>query len=82
MQRVIRKIESSFAMVAMTWHEPDRLVALRHDSPLVVGLGEGENFLASDIPALLSHTRRTYILEDGHMAILTREEVWVTAVRW
>ena len=78
MQRVIRKIDGSFAMVAMTWHEPDRLVALRHDSPLVVGLGEGENFLASDIPALLSHTRRTYILEDGQMAILTREEVRVT----
>jgi glucosamine--fructose-6-phosphate aminotransferase (isomerizing) len=76
--KVVVKIEGSFALVAMTRSEPDRLVALRHDSPLVVGLGKGENFLASDIPALLAHTRDTYILEDGQMAIIAREEVRVT----
>ena len=78
LMKVVGKIQGSFALVAMTRGEPDRLVALRHDSPLVVGLGQGENFLASDIPALLSHTRNTYILEDGQMAIMNREEVRLT----
>jgi len=76
-QRVIKKVDGSYAMVALSLDEPNQLVAARHDSPLVVGLGEGENFLASDIPALLKHTRKTYILEDGEFAVLTREKVEV-----
>ncbi|WP_027363951.1 glutamine--fructose-6-phosphate transaminase (isomerizing) [Desulfotruncus alcoholivorax] len=76
-QRVIKKVDGSYAMVALALDEPNRLVAARHDSPLVVGLGEGENFLASDIPALLKHTRETYILEDGEIAVLTRQDVEV-----
>ncbi|KJS17902.1 MAG: glutamine--fructose-6-phosphate aminotransferase [Peptococcaceae bacterium BRH_c4b] len=75
--RVIDKIEGSFAMVILSLDEPGTIVAARQDSPLVVGLGEGENFLASDIPALLAHTRRTYILADGEIAVLTREGVQV-----
>ena len=77
MLRVVKKVDGSFAMVALALDEPGRLVAARQDSPLVVGLGEGENFLASDIPALLSHTRQTHILEDGEFAVLTRERVEV-----
>ncbi len=77
MLRVVKKVEGSYAMVAMALDEPDRLVAARQDSALVAGLGDGENFLTSDIPALLSHTRRTYILEDGELAVLTRERVEV-----
>ena len=77
MLRVVKKVDGSFAAVALALDEPGRLVAARQDSPLVVGLGEGENFLASDIPALLSHTRQTYILEDGEFAVLTRERVEV-----
>ncbi|MBF7083413.1 glutamine--fructose-6-phosphate transaminase (isomerizing) [Desulfallas sp. Bu1-1] len=76
-QRVLKKVDGSYAMVVLSLDEPGRLVAARHDSPLVVGLGEGENFLASDIPALLAHTRRTYILEDGEIAVLTRDRVEV-----
>ncbi|MCL6612163.1 MAG: glutamine--fructose-6-phosphate transaminase (isomerizing) [Peptococcaceae bacterium] len=75
--RVIRKLEGSYAMVVLALDEPGRLVAVRQDSPLVVGLGEGENFLASDIPALLCHTRNTYILEDGEIADVTPEGVAV-----
>ncbi len=75
--RVTRKIEGSYAMVVLSLDEPGRLVAVRQDSPLVVGLGDGENFLASDIPALLCHTRNTYILEDGEIAELTRDGVFV-----
>lgn len=67
----VSMVEGSYAMAVLCSYEPDRLVAVRHDSPLVVGLGEGENFLASDIPALLKHTRRTYILEDGEVVDLT-----------
>jgi glucosamine--fructose-6-phosphate aminotransferase (isomerizing) len=77
MQRVSKKVDGSYAAVVLSTDEPDRLVAARYDSPLVVGLGEGENFLASDIPALLAHTRQTYILEDGEIAVLGREQVRV-----
>ncbi|WP_018084539.1 glutamine--fructose-6-phosphate transaminase (isomerizing) [Desulfurispora thermophila] len=76
-RQMIRKIEGSYAMVILCLDEPGRLVAVRQDSPLIVGLGEGENFLASDIPALLCHTRRTYILADGEMAVLTADSVEV-----
>ncbi len=75
--RVTRKIEGSYAMVVLALDEPGRLVAARQDSPLVVGLGDGENFLASDIPALLCHTRNTYILEDGEIAEITPDGVTV-----
>jgi Glucosamine 6-phosphate synthetase, contains amidotransferase and phosphosugar isomerase domains len=75
--RVIKKIEGSYAMVVLSLDEPGTIVAARQDSPLVVGLGQGENFLASDIPALLAHTRRTYILADGEIAVMTREGVQV-----
>lgn len=73
--RLIGKIQGSYAMVVLSLDEPGRLVAARQDSPLVIGLGEGENFLASDIPALLCHTRRTYILEDGEIAEITPDRV-------
>ncbi len=76
-RRAITKLQGSYAMVVLCLDEPGRLVAARHDSPLVVGLGDGENFLASDIPALLKHTRRTYILEDGEVVDLTSTEVKV-----
>lgn len=71
--RLIGKIQGSYAMVVLSLDEPGRLVAARQDSPLVIGLGEGENFLASDIPALLCYTRRTYILEDGEIAEITSD---------
>ena len=55
--------------------EPDKLVAVRFASPLVIGVGKGENFIASDIPAILKYTRDVYILEDGEMAVLTEDHV-------
>ncbi len=75
--KAIDRIEGSYAMVVLEQSNPQRLIAVRQDSPLVVGLGEGENFLASDIPALLCHTRNTYILEDGEIAVLTPQGVTV-----
>lgn len=67
--QAIQHLHGSYALVALAADEPHRLVGVRQDSPLVIGLGEGENFLASDIPALLRHTRRTHILADGEIAV-------------
>jgi glucosamine--fructose-6-phosphate aminotransferase (isomerizing) len=71
------KLEGSFAMAVVSSYEPNKLIAVRQDSPLVVGLGEGEYFLASDIPALLRHTRFTYVLNDGEVAVLEPDRVRV-----
>ncbi|HHW13708.1 MAG TPA: glutamine--fructose-6-phosphate transaminase (isomerizing), partial [Firmicutes bacterium] len=70
-RRAVQEVQGSFALVAVHRGEPDRLVAARKDSPLVIGLGEGENYLASDIPALLPFTRRVYIVNDGELAVVT-----------
>lgn len=74
-QRAVRRMRGAFALGVLTEYEPDRLVAVRYASPLVIGIGEGENFIGSDIPAILEHTRKVYILEDGEMAVLTRAGV-------
>lgn len=77
-RKAVRKLHGSYALAVVCAAEPDKIVAVRKDSPLVIGLGEGENFLASDIPAILAHTRRTYILDDGEMAVLTAFGVTVS----
>ncbi|TWH47093.1 glutamine--fructose-6-phosphate transaminase (isomerizing) [Sporomusa sp. KB1] len=76
-KKVLATIEGSYALVFMCQDEPDKLICTKQDNPLVIGLGEGENFIASDIPAIISRTRRTYILSDGEMAIITKDSVWV-----
>lgn len=76
-KKVLAEIEGSYALVFMTQYEPDKIICTKQDNPLVIGLGEGENFIASDIPAIISRTRRTYILSDGEMAIVTKDSVWV-----
>ncbi|MBS4023159.1 MAG: glutamine--fructose-6-phosphate transaminase (isomerizing) [Dethiobacter sp.] len=74
-RQVMEQVHGSYALVVMSRHEADRLVCARKDSPLVIGLGEGENFIASDIPALLKYTRQTYILDDGELAEVTKNDV-------
>lgn len=71
----LHKIEGSYALGVICSKEPDKIVAVRKDSPLIVGLGKGENFIASDIPAILSRTREIYFLEDNEIAILTKDKV-------
>lgn len=71
-QRAVRQMRGAFALGVLTEYEPERLVAVRFASPLVIGVGKGENFIGSDIPAILEHTRDIYILNDGEMAVLTR----------
>ena len=72
---VVQELEGSFSIVVMHEDSPDRLVAAKSATPIVIGLGENENFVASDIPAILDHTRRILFLEDGEMAEVTRERV-------
>ncbi len=79
-REVARKLHGSFAMVALAKKEPGKLVAARKDSPLVVGLGKDEYFLASDIPATLAYTRDNYIINDGEFVILTKKGVTVTDI--
>lgn len=79
-QRAVKRMRGAFALGVLTEYEPDRLVAVRYASPLIIGIGEGENFIGSDIPAILEHTRNVYILEDGEMAVLTRNRVEVMTV--
>jgi glucosamine--fructose-6-phosphate aminotransferase (isomerizing) len=74
----LARVEGSFALVAISPVAPDVLVAARSFSPLVVGLGQGEQFLASDIPALLPWTREFLILEDGELVVLRPQGVRVT----
>jgi glucosamine--fructose-6-phosphate aminotransferase (isomerizing) len=75
--KAVKQLSGSYALVVVSSLEPDKLVAIRHASPLVVGLGEGEQFIGSDIPAILEHTRNVLIMEDGEMAVITREHVEV-----
>jgi glucosamine--fructose-6-phosphate aminotransferase (isomerizing) len=72
-RETIRRLEGSYALGIVAADFPDRIIAIRKDSPLIVGLGKGENLLASDVPALLAYTREVCYLEDGETAILYRD---------
>ena len=75
---VLQRIEGSYALTFMSRKHPDMLLCTKQDNPLIIGLGEGENFIASDIPAIISKTRRTYILADGELAVVRKDAVEVT----
>ena len=77
-RKALRQVEGAYALVVLSDDHPDEVIAAKDASPLVVGLGKGENFLASDVPALLEHTRDVLFLEDGDMAVLSRDGVTVT----
>ena len=68
----VKQLKGSFAIVAVCKDEPDILVGARNESPLVVGVGDNENFLASDISALLKYTNRIKYLDDGEICVLTK----------
>ncbi len=69
------RIEGSYAFAVMHKDNPNKIIATRKDSPLIIGLGKGENFIASDIPAILKYTRDIYLLEDSEIAIVEKEGV-------
>ncbi len=75
----VKRLRGAFALILVSDLHPDRVLAYRQSSPLVVGLGDNGNFVASDIPALLPYTREVYLLEDGELAVVTAHEVRVMA---
>lgn len=73
--KIIHKVQGSYALGIISSDNPDELIAVRKDSPLIVGLGKGENFIASDIPAILQYTRDVYLLNDNEIAIIKRDGI-------
>jgi glucosamine--fructose-6-phosphate aminotransferase (isomerizing) len=75
---VVARLDGTFTLLAMHRDEPGKVVAARHHSPLVVGLGEGENFLGSDVAAFVSSTRRAVAVAEDNIAVITPDEVRIT----
>lgn len=72
-RKALGRVRGSFAIAVISVDHPEELIVARKDSPLILGLGKGEQFIASDIPAVISHTKRILVLNDGEMARVTRE---------
>jgi glucosamine--fructose-6-phosphate aminotransferase (isomerizing) len=75
LKTTLKKMKGSYALVVLDEKDPDHLYVARHQSPLVIGIGDGENFVASDVPALLPYTRRVIFLEDGDCAVLAKDRI-------
>ncbi|MDU6808764.1 MAG: glutamine--fructose-6-phosphate transaminase (isomerizing) [Clostridium sp.] len=73
--KATKKLEGSYALGVVCGDEQDKLIAVRKDSPLIVGLGNGENFIASDIPAVINYTRDVYLLDDNEFVVMDRNGV-------
>lgn len=77
-RKATEKLDGSYAIGVISTNEPDKIVAVRKDSPLIVGLTDNGNFIASDIPAILSETRDVYLLNDNEFVTLTTDNVTIT----
>ncbi len=73
----VAKLKGSYAAAVIYEDEPDKIVCVRKDSPLVIGIGEGENFIASDVPAFLSYTNKVIFLDDNECAVITADNVQI-----
>src|SRR3990170_4448678 len=78
MRRALQEVKGAYALAAISSADPGKVVAARHSAPLVIGLGKGEFFVASDIPAILNYTRDVIFLNDNEIAVLSREGVKVS----
>lgn len=72
---MLHRIQGAYALGILCADYPDQIIAVRKDSPLILGYGDGCNFLASDVTAIIKHTRRVGYMEDGELAVLTREGI-------
>ena len=75
--KVLDVLEGAYALVMVCADEPDKIIACRKDSPMVLGVGEGESFIASDVPALLAYTRKCMYIEKGERCVLTRDGITI-----
>ncbi|MBI5417920.1 glutamine--fructose-6-phosphate transaminase (isomerizing) [Candidatus Poribacteria bacterium] len=75
LQHMIMKVEGAYAIGVISRTEPDKIIAMKNKSPLIIGIGEGEHFIASDIPPVLNYTRKVIYPDDGEIAILTKDEI-------
>ena len=73
-QFALHEVEGTYGLAVISSKEPDKIIAARRGSPLVVGIGENENFIASDVSAIISHTKQIIYLEDGEIAIIKKDE--------
>ena len=71
--KATERLEGSYALGVVSGEEPDKIIAVRKDSPLIIGLGKDETFIASDIPAVISYTRDIYLLEDKEFVLITKD---------
>jgi glucosamine--fructose-6-phosphate aminotransferase (isomerizing) len=79
-RKALGRVRGAYAIAVVDGSAPSEIVVAKHDSPLVLGLGDGENFAASDIPALLAHTRDVVLLQDGEMATITKDRLELTRI--
>ena len=77
-RQAVKRLRGAYALVVISKREPGKIVAARNASPIVLGIGEGEQFIASDIPAILPYSRNMIILEDDRVALLTKEGIKIT----
>ena len=74
-RKVLAKIEGSYSLVFMDDSDPDTIICTKKDNPLIIGLGKGENFIASDIPAVINRTRQIYIMNDYELAVVKKDSI-------
>ncbi|MBI3752715.1 MAG: glutamine--fructose-6-phosphate transaminase (isomerizing) [Deltaproteobacteria bacterium] len=79
-REVLKQVKGSYAIVVISADEPDKIIGARMECPLVVGLGDGEGFIASDIPAILSHTKKMIFLDDGEIVTITKNEIDIKTI--
>ena len=77
MRAMCAQVKGSYAFLALDSKNPDRVLVAKNSTPIIIGRGEGENFIASDIPAILQHTRRIIVLEDGDLAQITAGTIYI-----
>lgn len=74
-KKAVRELEGSYSIAVLAQDEAEKLIAVRKNSPLIIGKGEGENFIASDIPAILKHTRDIFLLDNDEIAEITKDSI-------
>jgi len=80
-RKALRKIKGSYALGIISRDDPDKIVAVRHDSPLAIGLGKQENFIVSDVSAILNHTKKVIYLHDDQIAVVTKDAVQISDLK-